>query len=149
MTKTPAPTATQTNVQATLATKLAESKEPATLVVEEKFQEYKSARPSVRLITEEGIRVTFTNFRLLTQTKEVIAYIDKELARNGLPGISKGALLTLDEVNPMQTLRRQIEMEMREKLKQEAADAATGVTRDMGESALQKLNATSSNQVAK
>ena len=143
---------TKTNAQTTIAAKLKETKQPETtpeeLVVEEKFQEYRSARPSVRLITEEGIRITFANFRLLTQTEQVIEYLDSEIAR-GLPGISKGELLTLDEVNPMQTLRREIEAEMREKIKQEAIDKASGVTRDMGETDLQKLNAVSAEQVAK
>lgn len=121
---------------------------PKTLVEEGKFQEYKASRSSVRLITKGGTRITFTNFRLLTQTKEVIEYLDDEILKRGIPGITKGDLLTLDEVNPMQTLRRQVKAELLEELKQEASDKAAGITRNMGETTLQRLNAVSAGQVA-
>ena len=104
---------------------------PTDLVAAEKFQEYKAARPSVRLITTGGIRILFTNFKLLTQTKEVIEYLDAEIAR-GLPGITKGELLTLDDVNPMQTLRREVEAKVRAEIAEEAKQAALGNSRDMG-----------------
>lgn len=134
-------------LQAKLNQQAATEDEPKSLVADDKFQEYKSSRPSIRLITKTGIRITFTNFKLLTQTKEVIEYLNDEIEK-GLPGITKGKLLTLDEVNPMQTLRREIEAEVRADLIKEAADKAAGISRDMGTSAQQGLKATSTNQLA-
>jgi uncharacterized membrane protein YqjE len=143
-------TQAQTSAAALQANKTTEIKleEKGTLVKEEKFQEYKSSLTSIRLITKGGIKITFTKFKLYTQSPAVIAYLDDEI-KNGLPGITKGALLTLDEVNPMATLRREVKAELLEELKQEAADNAAGVTRNMGETALQNLKALNASQVAK
>lgn len=122
---------------------------PEKLVVEEKFQEYKSARSAMRLITTGGIRITFTNFKLLTQNPDVIEYLDKEI-KSGLQGVTKGELLTLDEVNPMATLRREIEQEVRAKLIQEAADKAAGVSKDMGSTEFKaNISPANSDNVAK
>ena len=126
---------TQTNALNTLQAKLNAGantdQEPKTLVVEEKFQEYKAARSSMRLITDGGIRITFTNFRLLTQTKEVIEYLDDQL-KKGLQGITKGELLTMADVNPMATLRREMEAKVRAEIAEELKQAALGNTKDMG-----------------
>lgn len=152
MTNKNAPVTASTNAQSTIAAKLAETKEesqePKSLVAEEKFQEYKSALSSVRLITDgkPGIRITFTNFKLLTQTKEVIEYLNKEI-KLGLPGITKGALLSLDDVNPMQTLRREMEAKVRAEMAEEAKNAALGKTKDMGDYVQPKLNPAGSNTV--
>lgn len=120
-----------------------------TLVEKEQFQEYKAARSSVRLITHGGIKVTFTDFRLLTQSPAVMDYLNSEIKAGTLPGITKGELLTLDEVNPMATLKRKVRAELLEEMKKEASDKAEGITRDMGESAMQKLNPANSGHVAK
>lgn len=118
-----------------------------TLVKKEKFQEYKSARSSTRLITNGGIKITFVKFRLLTQSPAVIDYLNAEIEA-GMPGITKGDLLTLDEVNPMATLRREVKEEVLAEIRQEAIDKVEGNKRDIGEAALQKLNAAGSDQVA-
>lgn len=120
------------------------------LAAEEQFQEYKASRPSVRLITTGGIRITFTNFRLLTQSAAAIAYLDEEIKSGGLPGITKGELLTMADVNPMQTLRREVEAQVRAELKQEAADAVEGKSKDMGSTeAAAKLNVATTKAVAR
>ncbi len=128
-----------TNTSNTVAAKLAASKQnqekPKSLVVAEKFQEYRSSRSAMRLITTGGIKITFTNFRLITQTKEVIEYLDDEITKKSIPGITKGELLTLDEVNPMQTLRREMEAKVRAEMAEEAKSAALGKSPDMGETA--------------
>jgi len=123
-------------------------KEATSLVDSKQFQEYKSSRSAMRLITDTGIKITFTNFRLLTQTKEAIEYLDKEIA-SGLPGITKGKLLTLDEVNPMETMRRDLESKIRKELAEEAKQAALGNTKDMGSYGAANLNPSSSKTVAK
>lgn len=142
------------NANTTIASKLAvtaaASKAPIEekdLVVAEKFQEYKSARSSMRLITFEGIRITFTNFKLLTQNEDVINYLDDEI-KKGLPGVIKGALLTLADVNPMETMRREMELKVRAEIAEEAKQAALGTSKDMGTYATPKLNPAGSDTTA-
>lgn len=105
---------------------------PAQPAQEEEFQQYNSAKPSVRLITEAGFRITFTNYTYLTQNEDAISYLDRQIA-SGLQGITKGEVVTTSDLDPMAKLRKELEAKIREELAQEAANAAKGITRDMGD----------------
>ena len=100
--------------------------------VEQEFQQYKAAKAAVRLITREGIRITFTNFQYLTQNPDVIDYLDEEIAK-GLQGITKGGVLSTSDLDPMQSMRKQARADLMAELEQEALDEAKGVSKDMGE----------------
>lgn len=99
---------------------------------EEEFQQYKSAKPSIRLITEKGFRITFTNYTYLTQNEDAIAYLDRQIEA-GLQGVTKGEVLTTSDLNPMAKLRKELEAQIRAEMAEEAKNAALGITRDMGE----------------
>jgi hypothetical protein len=100
--------------------------------VEQEFQQYKSAKSAVRFITREGLRLTFTKFQFLTQNQDAIDYLDEEIAR-GLQGVTKGAILTTSDLDPMQSMRKQVRAELLAELQQQAADEAAGKSKDMGE----------------
>jgi len=73
----------------------------------QKYQHYKSARVSTRLITTEGKLITFTNYQFITCDQDCIAYLDTEIDA-GIKYITKGELLTHEEADPMVALRRKI-----------------------------------------
>lgn len=95
------------------------------------FQHYTCSRPSVKLTTPTGIRIAFTNYTYLTQDETVIEYLDKEIAA-GLGIITKGELLSKEDSDPMERLRKKhIEDYLAEqKAKQEAI--GRGELPDMG-----------------
>ena len=99
---------------------------------EQVFQQYKSARPAIRLVTPTGLRITFTNFQFLTQNEEFIAYLDLEISR-GLQGITKGDVLTTSDLDPMQSMRKKVRAELLAELQEEASNAAAGISKNMGE----------------
>jgi len=96
-----------------------------------KYQHYSSARIAMRLVTEKGKRIIFTGFEYFTQDEDIIKYLDDEI-RQGLPGITKGKLMSFAEKDPMEKLKREIIAEHEDKKAQEAADAARGIKKDMG-----------------
>lgn len=100
----------------------------------EKFQEYKSARVAVRMMTPEGIRITFTGHKFLTQNEAVIAYLDSEI-KAGATHITKGEVLTTDDLDPMATLRREMKEEVRKEMEEEAKKKALGIVPNMGSTA--------------
>jgi len=96
-----------------------------------KWQHYKSSRPALKMITKEGTRVVFTKFTFMTQDQLVISYLDAEIAL-GLNVISKGELLTAEESDPMEALRRKhIEEYKAEEIAKRVAEAK-GETRVLG-----------------
>lgn len=107
-------------------------KKPETPPQEEEFQQYHSAKPSVRLITDNGFRITFTKFQYITQNQDAIDYLDAQI-KLGIPGIIKGEIVTTTDLDPMAKLRKEIEEEVRAKLIKEAKDEALGIEKDMGE----------------
>lgn len=115
---------------------------------EQKFQQYKSARPAVCVITDTGIKIKFAGYEYLTTQEAEIEYLDKQIKIGGLPGITKGELLTMEERDPMAALERKIRKELEEKYAQKAKDDALGISRDMGKTeGANKLNPVSSKQV--
>lgn len=97
------------------------------------YQQYKSAKPSTRIVTDKGIRVAFVGFELLTVDEHVIEYLDTQIAKHGLPGITKGEALTLDDRDPMATMRRSLKEELRLEIEAELLAKHRGETRDLGE----------------
>lgn len=73
------------------------------------FQYYNSALESVRMCTSGGIPIIFKDYQLVTDNVDIIAYLEHELSRGlKLQGITRGALLTKEEMDPMEVLRKQI-----------------------------------------
>lgn len=115
----------------------------------QKFQQYKCPRVAMRLVTNTGVQVKFVNYELLTQDPEVIEYLDAEIKRRGLPGVTKGGSLTLDDINPEKAMERRL----REKIEKEVAaqvEAGTfGKPRQFGKTeGASSLNPVSSGQTA-
>ena len=142
------PTTTNITASTILANLKAKEDTKEDAPVEAQFQQYRSARPAVRLVTHSGLRLTFTNFQFLTQSEEAIAYLDSEIAK-GLQGISKGDVLTTSDLDPMQSMRKQVRAELLAELKVAAANEAVGNSRDMGETENKaKISPASTKQVA-
>ena len=122
-----------------------------TAPVKATHQHYNSARSSVRLITKDGGKIAFAGFKFITNDPDIITYLNDEIAK-GLPGITKGELLTSDESDPMVALKARIIKEHEEQKAKAAADIALGVTKDMGTSkapGAPAINPVSSKQVAR
>lgn len=107
-------------------------KAPASEAPDIVYQQYKSAKPSTRIVTDKGIRFAFVGFELLTADEHIIDYLDKQIAVHGLPGITKGEALTLADRNPMLTLERQLRAKIMKELEEEAFAKAKGEVKDMG-----------------
>ena len=114
---------------------------------EAQYQHYKSSRPSMRMITTEGKNISFTGYEFLTQDEDIIEYLDYELSK-GLPGITKGELMTLSDKDPMEALKRKIIKEYEDKKAKEASDKSRGVTKDMGNTQVSRVNPLSSDNTA-
>lgn len=121
-------------------------------VEEQRFQHYRSARPAMKMITEEGKKIVFTGFELVTKDKDIISYLDLQIKLRGSRlGIIKGELLTADEANPAEALRRKHIEEYKKEEAKKASDKALGITRDMGQTKdvnAAAINPLSSNNIA-
>lgn len=119
------------------------------LQVQQMFQQYRYSKPSCRMITTKGKKFSFVEFELLTQDEDIITYLDNEIKLNPRLGITKGALMSVDDKDPMAALKRQHVAEYLTEQKQKAIDKVAGITRNMGvtENAI-NVGATHSGQVA-
>jgi hypothetical protein len=120
-----------------------------------KFQHYQSSRIAMRMITDKGKKIIFTKFEFLTQDEEIITYLDTQIAEAKYTGrnlgITKGKLLTYDDIDPMAVLKRKHIAEYLASEQQELADKATGKAgaKDMGKTAgASAIKPTSTSQVA-
>jgi len=109
----------------------AASKETAAAADPVKYQHYKSSRASVRLISTAGRRITFINHQFVTCEQELIDYLDDEIAK-GVPGITRGELLTREEADPMSAIKRKHFEEFKAMQEAERIAAAKGEEKDMG-----------------
>ena len=100
---------------------------------EQKFQHYTSSRQSMRMITEEGRKVTFVNYEYMTCEQAIIDYLDMEIGK-GLKVITKGEMLTSKEADPMEALKTKHIKEYLAAEMKEAQDKAVGITKSMGNS---------------
>lgn len=72
---------------------------------EPEYQQYSSSRISTCMIVPGGKRINFTNYEYYTKDPEIIAYLDKEIAA-GMRVITKGKMVSQDDLNPAAALRR-------------------------------------------
>jgi hypothetical protein len=92
-----------------------------------KFQHYASSRGNIRLVTAQGIPISFVNFKYITDNAHCIEYLDSEIAL-GIGIITKGELMTAKEADPMEALRAKFIAEYE-------AERAAEVPNDMGTTA--------------
>lgn len=96
------------------------------------WQHYKCSRQSMRMTTTCGKKFHFAQFEMLTQDEDVIGYLDSEIKNNSMIGITKGALMTADDKDPMAALKRKHIAEYIAEQAKAAADKASGIIPDMG-----------------
>lgn len=123
-----------------------------TLQEAQQFQHYKSSRNSTRMITSSGKKIAFCNFALYTQDEDIIDYLDHEIKQNKLLGITKGALMSVEDKDPMAALKSQHIAEYLETEAKKASDAKLGKTVNMGNTkpaGAAKINPAHSGNVAR
>lgn len=98
---------------------------------EKEYNVYYCARPSMRMITPKGLEIRFTMGRLITDNKDVIKYLNKEIkSGNHFVTVNEDKLtMTSTDLDPMASLKRQ---HIKEYLAEQAAKAAANAPRDMG-----------------
>ena len=97
------------------------------------FQYYNSAMKSLRMCTSAGVPINFKDFQLVTNDIDVIAYLEHELSKGlELQGITRGALMTKEEMDPMEILRKQ---HIADYIASEAAATATALAKEQDGSA--------------
>jgi len=108
---------------------------PAVEVVAEeqeiKYQHYSSSKQSVSLISPLGRKISFINFEHITCEESVIEYLDQEI-KDGMRLITKGALMTREEADPMSALRKKFIKEYEAEKQAAAVKVAMGEVADMG-----------------
>jgi len=120
-------------------------------VKEKIYQQYNSTRQSQRLFTELGVPITFSGFEFITKNKDIIKYLNHQIAIRGIPGISIGEKLSTAKKNPMEELRNKHFAEFQKMKDDERANMARGIKQDMGSTkplSEQQLGAVTSGQVA-
>lgn len=98
---------------------------------EKKFQMYHSSTPGICLMTPGGKKIAFSHHDLITDDEEVISYIDREI-KAGMPFITKGELVTSEDLDPMASLKRKHFEEFLAMEAEEAKQLALGNTKDFG-----------------
>jgi hypothetical protein len=98
-----------------------------------KFQHYRSAKTSMRLISSKGTKITFVRHEFVTCDNDAIEYLNTEIDNGTIPGITKGELLSREEADPMAMLRKQMKAEAKAEMEAEAVARAKGVEKYMGE----------------
>lgn len=98
---------------------------------EKKYQHYAYSKAATQLITPKGKKFSFVSHQLITDDPEIIEYLDAEIA-NGLKVITKGALLTSKESDPMRAVKALGVKEYLEEQAKLAMNNALGVKEDMG-----------------
>lgn len=109
------------------------NKNTSTESTDDLYQCYMCSRQSMRMITEQGTRFAFVNFKLLTQNEEVINYLDSMPAGYlASIGITKGEAMTSKEADPMEALKAQLRKELEAEMAEKAKNEALGIEQDMG-----------------
>ena len=75
------------------------------------YQVYKSTIANQRLITPTGRLIKIIGGQYITDNKEDIEFLDKEIS-SGFPYIKKEKEITSEDLDPMAVLRRQIREEV-------------------------------------
>jgi len=117
------PTATSVNLTAATAT--------APAKVEIKYQHYHYAKAATQMITPTGKKFSFVNYKLVTADPEIISFLDEQIAA-GLNVVTKGALLTSKESDPMRAIKDAAIEEYKKEQAELAMNKALGINPDMG-----------------
>ena len=97
------------------------------------FQYYNCSIQSMRMCTSNGTPIIFKDFQLVTDNIDIIAYLEHELSKElESQGITRGALLTKEEMDPMEVLRKQ---HIAEYIASEAAATAAALQKEQEGSA--------------
>ena len=99
-----------------------------------KYQHYNCARIAMNMVTEEGKKIRFVNHQYITADEHEIKYLNDQIKR-GLTVITKGELMTAEEADPMEALKRKHIAEYLAKESAELVAEAKGESRDMGSTA--------------
>lgn len=130
------------------------TKEDVEVIVEDtspKYQHYTCSRTSMRMVTPTGGRISFAGYEYITRDPSHIEYLDAEIDL-GLNCVTKGALLTVDEANPMEALKRKHIAEYISEKEKTAVNLARGIVSNMGntkEAGTAQLNPAGTNAVAR
>lgn len=100
-------------------------------VEEKKFQHYAYSKACTQMITEEGKKFSFVAGKLITDDKEIINYLDEQI-RAGLNTITKGALLSAKESDPMRAVKAAAVADYIAEQKALNKNSALGIKENMG-----------------
>ena len=98
---------------------------------ERRFQHYAYAKAATQMITPLGKKFSFVKSAYITDDKEIIDFLDQCIA-DGMKEITKGALLTAKDADPMRAVKDAAVAEYKAELAEAAKNAALGVFPDMG-----------------
>lgn len=98
---------------------------------DKKFQHYAYSKQSTQMITPTGKKFSFVASKLITDDEEIIEYLDTEI-KNGLNTITKGALLSAKESDPMRKIKAQAVEDYKKEQAELAKNDALGIKADMG-----------------
>jgi len=122
-----------------------ETEDASPKVEDQKFQHYSCSRIAMKLITEKGTKIVFTNFKFITCDEEIIEYLNTE-AKGCLKGVIKiGELLTHKEADPMEEVKRKAVEEYKEQQEELIKKRALGQMPNMGNTKTKEALATSVN----
>ena len=100
-------------------------------VTEKKYQHYAYSRSSTQMITPTGKKFSFVGGAFITDDVEIIDYLATCIA-SGVTTITKGALLTAKEADPMAAYKDKVIAEYEAEKAEAAVTAALGTQADMG-----------------
>lgn len=95
------------------------------------YQHYSSSRVAIKLITDKGKKITFTDYQFITADQDIIDYLDTEI-KSGMNVVTKGKAMTSEEADPMAALKRRHIAEYLETQETQAKADALGELRNMG-----------------
>lgn len=110
---------------------LASTKTSPAAAEEKKYQHYAYAKAATQLITDSGKKFSFVDHKFITDDQEIIEYLDREIAA-GLGVITKGALLSSRESDPMRSVKEKAVADYIAEQARLNTDKALGVSADMG-----------------
>lgn len=99
---------------------------------EKTFQEYRSSRVAVRIITDKGIQCIFNNGRFFTDDPDVILFLDTQIKKAPMLGVTRGELVTSEDRDPNVAQFNAMKNEMREQLRAELMAELAGEKKDFG-----------------
>lgn len=117
---------------ATTATQDTSSQDTSAKEGEKMFQEYRSSRLAMRVVTNKGIQCIFNGNRFFTDDPEVIEYLDYEIKKAPMLGVTKGEMVASSARDPNKAFMDEVKAKMREELRAELLAELDGNKRDFG-----------------